>query len=388
MKKRLVIIILLVFIGGGGFLTGLLTGWGILFPKTKPPQDVLTNLLWETYAKLKDTYIAPDELSDEKLLYGAIRGLVEASGDPYSAFFTPQEARQFLEDTSGHFDGIGAEIGYRDHILTVIAPLPQSPAEHMGLKPDDMILSIDGKATDNMTLEEAVSLIRGPAGSTVELQIASPEDEKPRALQITRARIEIPSLEVERKGDFAVMKLFNFSEDAPERFRTEGNALASNMPKGIVLDMRNNPGGFLSAAVDIAGWFLPQGSPVVIEHQRGVTDTTDATNGPSTFADLPIVVLVNEGTASAAEILAGALLDDRGIPLVGKKTFGKGTIQEFPTLSGGAALKVTVGEWLTPKGISLRRGGLKPTFEISDDPKTKDDEALLAALNILQEDSR
>lgn len=374
--KRIVVLVLIVAVSGGaGFGIGLLTGWGSLFSELAPPETALTNLLWEAREELKARYIAPDELSDDELLYGAIRGLINAAGDPYTTFFTPNEARQFLEDASGHFDGIGAEIGFRNNRLSIIAPLPNSPAENAGLKSGDVILRIDSNDAANMTLEEAVSRIRGSAGTRVTLQIFREGENSPRDITITRDRITIPSFELQRdENNIAIIHIYNFSEDAPLRMRETALTLGQEPPDGIIIDLRNNPGGYLDAAVDIAGWFLDAGKTVVIERERGKADVHRTAEGSGTLADIPTVILVNSGTASAAEILAGALLDDRAVLLVGEATFGKGTIQEFPRLSGGAALKVTIGEWLTPSGHSLREGGLAPSIEIKDDPATEADE--------------
>ncbi|OHA49240.1 MAG: hypothetical protein A2991_00095 [Candidatus Terrybacteria bacterium RIFCSPLOWO2_01_FULL_58_14] len=377
MKKILAIIVVVFLVGGAGFALGLAAGWGSFGATFQPPPSTITELLWETYDVLRDSYIAPEELSDEKLLYGAIRGLVEAAGDPYTEFFAPEEARLFLEDASGHFEGIGAEIGFRDRVLTVIAPLKGSPASTAGLLSGDAILAIDDVSTARMTLAEAVSRIRGGAGSSVVLEIFREGQESSFDATVTRARITIPTIELDRRPDgIAVVQLFNFSEDSPQLFRELASELASDPPAGLVLDLRDNPGGYLDAAVDIAGWFLENDAAVVIERQRGEDDNILRTDGSGALAFLPTVVLINRGTASAAEILAGALRDNRAVPLIGETSFGKGTIQELPRLSGGAALKVTIGEWLTPKGASLRENGLEPDIAIGDDPATPADEGI------------
>ena len=341
------------------------------------------DLLWETLEALEKNYIDTDELDRDTLLYGAIRGLIGAAGDPYTSFFTPQEAEQFLEDASGHFDGIGAEIGIRDGALAVISPLAGSPAEESGLMSGDLILEIDGMRTDDMSLEEAVSRIRGAAGTKVTLVTFREGDEDTHTVTMTRARIELQTLTAETRADgTVVVRLYSFSEDATLRFTERMAALATS--EGIVLDLRNNPGGFLDVAVEIASLFLSDGDAVVIERRRGEADVVQYAEGNGPLRDVPVVVLVNRGSASAAEILAGALRDARSVPLIGETTFGKGTVQEFPRLTGGAALKVTVGEWLTPSGTSLREGGLEPDIEAEDDSATPEDEQLQRALEILQ----
>lgn len=358
-------------------------GFRRVYPAPEQPASALVDLLWETLEALEKNYIDTDELDRDTLLYGAIRGLIGAAGDPYTSFFTPQEAEQFLEDASGHFDGIGAEIGIRDGALAVISPLAGSPAEESGLMSGDLILEIDGMRTDDMSLEEAVSRIRGAAGTKVTLVTFREGDEDTHTVTMTRARIELQTLTAETRADgTVVVRLYSFSEDATLRFTERMAALATS--EGIVLDLRNNPGGFLDVAVEIASLFLSDGDAVVIERRRGEADVVQYAEGNGPLRDVPVVVLVNRGSASAAEILAGALRDARSVPLIGETTFGKGTVQEFPRLTGGAALKVTVGEWLTPSGTSLREGGLEPDIEAEDDSATPEDEQLQRALEILQ----
>lgn len=359
-------------------------GYTRSYPAPAPPGNILEDLLWETYATLKDRYLAPDELDEEELLYGAIRGLTRAAGDPYTSFFTPDEAKQFLEDASGHFEGIGAEIGIRNGFLTVISPLNGSPASAAGLLAGDIIIEIDEMETGPMSLEEAVSRIRGRATTRVVLTIFREGESESQDVAIIRARIDIPTLEFTQLDNGIVrLELFTFSEDATFRFRERVGDIVTQATTGMILDLRNNPGGFLDVSIEIASLFLDDGAPVVIERQRDLEDVVSRANGNGPLRDVELVVLVNGGSASAAEILAGALRDNKGTLLIGEMTFGKGTVQEFPRLSGGAALKVTVGEWLTPNETSLRDGGLEVDIEVTDDPETPEDEVLNAAIRQL-----
>ena len=356
------------------------------YPAPEPPDSVLRDLFWETHETLLSKYIAPGELDEEDLLYGAIRGMVAAAGDPHTSFFTPVEAQQFLEDASGHFDGIGAEIGIRNGLLTVVSPLAGSPASRSGLLSGDIIVAIDGEDTAMMTLEEAVSKIRGLSGTEVRLEIFREGEADTREVRIVRERIDIPTLAVSTPEEGIIhIELYSFSEDAPQLFREQIEQIVTQGTKGLVLDMRNNPGGFLDASIEIAELFLERGEISVIERQRDQADVGYQAEGTGPLRDVPVVVLLNGGSASAAEILAGALRDNRGALLVGETTFGKGTVQEFPPLTGGAALKVTTGEWLTPNEVSLRDGGLEPDIEIVDDPETNADEALERAIEALLE---
>lgn len=365
---------------------GWWAGYRVLNPAPSPPDSIIRDLLWETEKTLRETYLDPDELNEADLLYGAIRGLVGAAGDPYTSFFTPEEAKQFLEDASGHFEGIGAEIGIRDRTLTIISPLPKTPARRAGLESGDLILEIDGKETRMMSLEEAVSRIRGRAGTQVLLKIFREGEEDTREIKIIREKIEIPTLDVIRRNDGTVLiSLFNFSSDAPIRFRELIGDIVTAETNGIILDLRGNPGGFLDSAVEIGGLFLSDREVIVIERQRDAEDVVHRAEGNGPLRDTPTIILVDGGSASAAEILAGALRDNRDILLVGEDTFGKGTVQEFPKLTGGggAALKVTVGEWLTPNMTSLREKGLVVDIEVSDDPETAEDEMVEAAAGLL-----
>ena len=378
----------------GGFAAGFIVGQGNFVPQLTQPllntqsgqQTFDFAALLETWNKLKDNYIAPEKLDSQKLLWGAIRGLVKEETDDYTSFFTPDEAKRFLEDTSGHFEGIGAEIGFRKCVLSVIAPLKGTPAESADLRAGDAIIDIDGISTQRMGLEEAVSRIRGPAGSALTLTVIREEENEPLKITITRATITIPALDITREGDNAIIALYNFSSDSSEKFRNAVRELAVAPPKGIILDLRNNPGGFLDIAVEIAGYFLEPGSPVVIEHRRGEDDIIRKAQGSGALSDIPLVVLVNRGSASAAEILAGALRDVRNIKLVGETTFGKGSVQELFTLHSGGVLKVTVGEWRRPSGFSIAQEGLKPDQEVlisEDDRKNNRDTQREAAKALL-----
>src|SRR3989344_480719 len=277
----------------GGFAAGFIVGQGNFVPQLTQPllnkqsgqQAFDSAALFETWNKLKDNYIAPEKLDPQRLLWGAMRGLVKEQTDDYTSFFTPDEAKRFLEDTSGHFEGIGAEIGFRNGVLSVISPLKGTPAESAGLRAGDAIIDINGVSTQRMALEEAVTRIRGAAGSIVTLTVIREEKDEPLKITITRATITIPALEVTRENNIAIIALYNFSSDSSEKFRNAVRELAVSPPKGIILDLRNNPGGFLDIAVEIAGYFLEPGSPVVIEHRRGEDDIIHKAQGSGSLSD-------------------------------------------------------------------------------------------------------
>lgn len=348
------------------------------------PQNLDFSLFWDTWRLVEEKYAGkPDET---KMFYGAIGGMVASLGDPYTIFMDPAETKNFADELSGTFDGIGAELGMKKNIITVIAPLPGSPAEKAGLKALDKILKVNDAITADMTIDEAVSAIRGPKGTTVTLTILRGNETETREVKITRDTIVVKSVELKMDASapqkIAILKVSQFGADTFDNVSVAADEILQQDAKGIVLDMRNNPGGFLESAVNIAGLFLPEGRLVTTQSSNNSKENY-TTSGNSKLAKIPIIVLVNGGTASAAEILAGALRDDRQIKLVGEKTFGKGSVQEVEGLKDNSSLKVTVAEWLTPSGKNINKEGLAPDIEVkltqSDFDANKDpqmDEAL------------
>ena len=322
-------------------------------------------VFWQSWKFIaNDFYTGSTTLDEQKMVYGAARGLVDSLGDPHTNFFPPVEAKKFEEDIKGEFGGIGAEIGIRNNQLVIVAPLKDSPAEHAGLKAADQILKINGEDTAGININEAVTKIRGPIGTPVKLLIFRDEWKEPKEITITRATIRPPIAKTEiLPGGIAHISLYSFSENSASAFYKEAIGALTAGAQDIVLDLRNNPGGYLESAVDIAGMFLERGSLVVSEKSRAGVERLHRAEGNELLKDIPVVILVNEGSASASEILAGALRDDRDIKLVGEKTYGKGSVQELKTLSGGATLKLTIAHWFTPKGAAIEKDGLTPDVE-------------------------
>lgn len=365
------------------------------------PQDADFSLFWEAWKTLKDKFVDAKDLSNQNLVYGAISGLFSATNDPYTVFMPPQEAKGFAEEISGQFGGIGIEIGIKDGQLTVIAPLKDTPAEKAGLMAGDMILSINSTSTSGMTSEEAVNNIRGEKGTNVTLLIMRQGWNEPKEFTITRDIIQIPTLDSkflnkngqeDSHGKILYIQLYNFYEKAPTLFYDEAFKAALNAPSGVILDLRNNPGGYLEAAVDIAGFFLNKGETVVSEQfASGEKDDSKTTFSIPLLKNIPVVVLINKGSASASEILAGALRDDRGVKLVGEKSFGKGSVQEVDTLPNNSIAKITIAHWLTPNGLMIDKNGLTPDYPVSlaaDDIKNKKDPQLEKAVEILNQQIR
>ena len=294
-------------------------------------------------------------------VYGAIQGLAAAYGDPYTVFFPPKESKSFEEEVRGNFEGIGMEIAIKDGILTVVAPLKGSPADLANIKPGDQILKIGKLSTGGMPVEDAVNAIRGPKGTKVTLTIK--RNGNAQDITVTRAVIDIPTIETKLRSDGVfVISLYTFTADSPNLFR---NALRDFILSGsdkLILDLRGNPGGYLDAAVDMPSYFLPAGKTVVIEDSGSkAPQQIDRSKGYDVFNDkLKMVVLIDQGSASASEILAGALHEQGVAKLVGEKSFGKGSVQELVNITPDATLKVTIARWLTPLGHSISQNGLTP----------------------------
>jgi len=314
---------------------------------------------------------------------------LRATDDPYSYFFDPRESKSFSQDIEGSFEGIGAELGIKDNILTVVAPLEGSPAQKAGLMAGDKILKIGGKVSSDMAIDEAVDAVRGKKGTEVNLTILRAGEQETREISIIRDVIEIKSVKFEfRENDIAYLKIIKFGENTSKEFNDAVNQIISRKSKGIILDLRNNPGGLLDEAIKVAGKMLPKESVVVFEENSEGEKESLKTAGGDKLSGVPTVVLINEGSASASEILAGALHDDQDITLIGKKSFGKGTVQELIKLSGNSSVKITVAKWLTPKGDYIMEKGISPDIEVdlnTDDYNNNRDPQLDKAMEVIKE---
>lgn len=305
-----------------------------------------------------------EEVTDEVLLYGALRGMVESLEDPYSLFLDPDESKQFLQNLSGSFEGIGAEIAIRDDVLTIVAPLAGLPAEKAGILPGDRVIKVDDTLTVDLNLNEAVRLIRGPRGTPVLLIVL--RDGESKAISIVRDRIDVHSVSWKMLDNgIAYIDIDNFHDDSLSEFMLAVNEmLLFYQPRGLVLDLRSNPGGFLERAISITSWFLDRDEVVVVERDGDGKEKKHLGRGPGTLKDYKVIVLVNRGSASASEILAGALRDNRDVKLVGEKTFGKGSVQELQDLPGASQLRITIAKWFTPNGHSIHNEGLEVDIEV------------------------
>lgn len=398
------LVLMLVFAGGfyaAGYITA--NDQNPLAPQRQPKvtigrevpaaTDIDFALFWEVWDTVNSSFFDKSKIIPSNLVYGAIKGMVAAVGDPYTVFLTPEENKITGADLDGNFEGVGIQIGFKGRQLAVISPLPGSPAESVGVKAGDFIVGIKDEAknvdrsTNGMSLAEAVSIIRGPAGTKVTLALVRDGVDKPIIVDVERNTINVPSVKLEYIGDnkdVAHIQILKFGGETKNEWdNTVREVLKNSDTKGIVLDLRNDPGGYMQAAVDIASDFLAVGQVVVREEHSDGRKIDFKVERNGFLTKMPLVVMVNEGSASASEILAGALRDQKKTLLIGENSFGKGTVQERQELSDGVALHVTSARWLTPNGTWVNEVGLAPDTEVKDNAETEIDEQLEAALQAL-----
>jgi carboxyl-terminal processing protease len=345
------------------------------------------NLLEERFVSASAT--TTEQTDADEHLWGAISGLAKSYGDPYTVFLPPEDKEIFEDDISGSFGGVGMEIGIQDDVLTVVAPLKDSPAEKAGLLPGDKIIRIDDKSAESITVEEGVRSIRGEIGTEVVLTISRKGIDKFFDVSIIRDTIRIPTIESELRADgiFSI-ELYNFGATSPNEFRSALRDFLLSGSNKLLLDLRGNPGGYLEASVDIASWFLPTGKLVVQEHfGEGKSPRFYRSKGYAVFdPHSRMAILVNQGSASASEILAGALQDHKVAKIIGEKTFGKGSVQELINVTSDTSLKITIAKWLTANGHSISDGGLTPDIEVemtADDYENNRDPQKVRAIDYL-----
>jgi carboxyl-terminal processing protease len=344
---------------------------------------------WKVWNNINEKYPNASKITDQEKVYGAIAGLVSSLNDPYSVFFNPGDTKLFEDDIQGNFGGVGMEIGIKDKVLTVIAPLKDTPAYKADIKSGDKILKIDNTVTSGLSVESAIRLIRGDPGTAVTLTISREGEKEPKKIKIIRETINIPTLDTElRKDGIFVIKLYSFSANSPELFRNALKEFSTSNSDKLLLDLRGNPGGYLDAAVSVSSWFLDGGKTVVTEdYGNNLKPKIYRSKGYDIFTDkLKFVILIDGGSASASEIVAGAMQDYKKALLVGEKSFGKGSVQEVVNVTSDTILKITVAKWLTPNGNSISEKGLTPDYEISftqKDIEAKKDPQLEKAVELL-----
>lgn len=392
-RRRVLRVLLFAFTGLGLFLFGWASGSGIIgFPgrnlasqNEQLPKNLNYSSVDEVYDILRKSYDGKLDLN--VLLDGLKNGLAASTGDPYTEYFNEEQAEEFNNDLNGTFSGIGAELSREDDLIIVVAPISGYPAEQAGLKPKDVITEINGEQTYNMTLTEAVQKIRGEAGTSVQLKIVRAKEGE-KEFNITRQDITIASVESEMKAnDTGYIRITRFADDTSILVTSAAKDLKAKGAKRIILDVRGNPGGRLDAAVDVSDLWLSKSQTILEERRGGVAIKTYKAEEPAVLAGLPTVVLIDEGSASASEIVAGALKDNGAATLIGVKSFGKGSVQDLEQVPGGGILKVTIARWYTPSGHNIDKQGIAPDKEvkISDAQiESGEDPQLEAALEFLQ----
>lgn len=345
------------------------------------PENVDFSLFWDAWKVVDEHYVA--EPDNQKRLYGAIAGMVAGLDDPFSMFMEPQDTSRFNEDISGNFEGIGAELVMKEGLITVVAPLDNSPALRAGLLPEDRIMKINGEDAPAL-LDEAVEKIRGKKGTTVVLTVL--RNGQPQEISIERDTVEIKSVTYTLKDGVSIIKLNQFNANSVAQLDESLARAKQESAKAIVLDMRNNPGGLLDKAIEVASRFQRDGV-VLVERDKNKSETELTTVSTSQYTDLPLVVLVNKGSASASEIVAGALQDHGRAKIVGETTFGKGSVQSIQSLKDKSSVRITIAEWLTPKRREINKQGIKPDEEVSrttEDVQAGRDPQLDRALELLK----
>lgn len=402
-RTLLLALILLVIGGGVGYYYGkgdlkvnARQGVPQLLVNSQVPSEYETvdfSLFWHVWEKIEAEHLEGSQVDRQEMVYGAIQGMVSALDDPYTVFLPPEEQQRSTEDLSGAFEGVGIQLGYIDNQIGVMAPIKGMPAEQAGVLAGDLILNIKDEEknidvdTQGLTLPEAVNIIRGEHGKPVTLTLYRPEGEsnQPFDVTINRDTIVVPSVELtfveQENKKIAHLSLFRFGGRTEEEWNQAVSEILENDVDGVVLDLRNNPGGYLNGAIFIASEFIDSG--VVVRQQGKYNTETFSVNRKGRLVGMPVSILINKGSASASEIVAGALRDRIGAPLVGTQSFGKGTVQNAEELPGGSGLHVTVARWLLPGGDWIHESGIAPDVEATDSAQTEQDEMLDAAINQL-----
>lgn len=403
-KVRKVIISAVVVVGvfAGGYYLGVqgyraeITRYLHLSINRTTPADknVDMSLFWQVWDLMAEKYYDKSKLDPSQMVYGAIEGMVSSAGDPYTTFLPPAQNKVVNDNLSGSFGGVGIEIGYKKGQLAVISPLPGTPAEKAGIKPGDYIIKITDAArgvdidSTGMSANTAVTYIRGTEGTKVTLTLLREGKSDPIVVELTREKIDVPSVTMSWVGensDIAHIKVSEFGAETKKEWdKYVSEILTKKDAKGIIVDLRNNPGGYMQAAIDLASDFVPTGTTVVIQENGDGTKEEYKSKSLPRLGKFSTVVLINGGSASASEILSGALRDDAGIKLVGDKSFGKGTIQEPVDITGGSGVHITTAKWLTPKGTWVHEKGLMPDIEISNPDNATEDAQLNAAIKLFQ----
>jgi carboxyl-terminal processing protease len=344
-------------------------------------------LFWDVWSLLASKYVDPTILDYKNMIYGSIRGMVYSLEDPYTTFLTPKENKDFQESMNGTLEGIGAELTLRDGMITVVSPLNGSPAKKAGLQPEDVILKVNDEDVQDFSLEQVVMKIRGPKGTKVKLTLGRKGQGEPFDMEIIRETININSVEWKMTDGIANIKLNQFGGKTKDEFTKAISEIQLKRPTGIILDLRYNGGGYLDGAVDIASEFVEKGKVVSVKKRNPEEDEVIYVTGKARIAKTPMVVLINKGSASASEIVAGAIRDNGRGTIIGETSFGKGTVQEVENLIDGSSLRITIAKWYTPNNVNISKVGITPDIEVKrsiEDIKADKDPQLDAAMDYLK----
>lgn len=359
-RKRLIISRLFTFLAVlFVFMAGLVVGTQASTVKN----DLDLSRFWHVYSLISSKY--PGDIDKTKIVEGAIRGMIDSLDDPHTSYLSELESQRLEEDLSGRFEGIGAVLTNIEGRTVVVEPIEDSPALKAGLRKDDVIIEVDGESTADMVLEQVVSKIRGPEGTKVSLVVLRGEQEI--SLEIERGTITVSSVKYERRGNIGVIRISQFGDDTVSAMNEAITELEKQKVSSYLIDLRNNPGGYLGAARRVTGYFLPPGSVVVKETRQGGKTSELKTTGTPLIPTKPVFVFINGGSASSSEILAGALQDYERAVIIGEKSYGKGSVQDLVTLRSGSALRLTIAEWLTPNGRRINKAGIEPDHVITSD---------------------
>jgi len=361
MSKRLKVTLIILF-----SISLLALSFGVGYDLGRSPQSESLGIIEQAWNIIFTDYVDKDKVDASELKQGAVKGMLEALGDPYSSYLDAETYQLGLSSLEGEIEGIGAQVAIREEKITVIAPIADSPADKAGVKAGDIILEINGESTKEMSLAEAVLKIRGPSGTAVKLLIQHQDERQPKAIEIIRAKIELTSVRFEMRGDTALIKITYFSNRTDQELTPIIAGLAGNGAKGIILDLRRNPGGLLDTVVDVFSHFLKEGIAVKVVDNQG-RQSTKSTKPSEVTTDLPMVVLVDNYSASGSEVLAGALQDYKRATIAGAKTFGKGSVNLFRQLEDGSGIYITTARWLTPNGRVIEGKGIEPDFQLKEE---------------------
>lgn len=388
-KEVIIVFVLCLGFGAGFFINQKLNEQ--LYTDLYSQDTINFSMLAEVWRKINENFVFEDKINTEAMVYGAVKGFVSALGDPYTSFFDPEEAEEFQKDLEGTFEGIGIQIAKKEGKVKVVAPIKNTPAERAGILAGDVIEKINEEDVSNIELDMIVKKIRGEKGTTVTLNIK--RDNEDKVFKIKRDTIRVPNCELEfinaEDGNkIAILSIFQFSETTSKDVKTEVNKIFNtNNVKGIVLDLRNNPGGLVNEAKNIASLFLKKELPIVKECDKKNECTWLSSDGPGKLADYPLIILINEGTASAAEILTGALeANIENVTIVGDTSFGKGLVQRIVYLSDGSIIKITTEEWYTPRDKQIHEIGIEPDIKIEitkEDIEKEKDPQLEKAIELI-----